>query len=374
MFAVIIAPLGGLIGCASGQPVRVAAPGTVQFEVPTVEADIDFEEVDDEHVEPTPAGPARKQPGLIDAMTEMVDRAQQNATEAFGAFVFQLDDFFAAGQKVDEPNTSFLRVRLDAVRPVLDGFEFDPSVKLRVVLPQTEQRFRLLLSTDDEVSTEADVERVARTTDDEDVSLALRFVRGARDSLDLKLDLGLRQREGLLQLFGRVKTEYRGDLSERWSARFSNRYYFFARTGFEDRLRFDFTRKLGSLDHDRSHFFRSSTTFDWSALDPGTSIGQTLGVYLDLSARSALAIEGVAVYDTELKDDDTEHFRFGEFRLRYRRNFWRPWLFYELHPAVTFPAERDFRRTFNGLARIEVTIGGDALLPLQNAVDGTRRP
>lgn len=299
-------------------------------------------------------------PGIVGRVGLMVEGAQRDATKRFDAFMLGLDDFFAGDSMSEESNTSFLRVRTDVARTTTDSFEFDPSVKLRVVLPRSEQRFRLLFSTEEESGFVGDQIERGVTLDgernQENVSLALRFVRGARNAAQLDFDIGLRQREGLLQVFGRMDARSEKALGLGWKLRASNRYYYFVRSGYDDRLRFDFSRQLGAR---KSRYLLASTTFDWRHGRKGTAIGQSLGIYADLGPRTALALEGLAAYQTQLDEGRRNRFRGTEIRLRFRRNVWRPWFFYELWPAVAWPAERDYRRTWNGLARIEVTIGGE---------------
>lgn len=296
--------------------------------------------------------------GVLASVGGLVERAQQGASARFDAFMFELDDFFAGDLQSDEPNTSYARLRLDAKKPALDNFELDPSIKLRVVLPRSEQRLRLLLDAGDD--REANESEIASESplDEQSLSLALRFVRRARTSGRLDFDLGARQREGLLQLYGRINAEYRDDLGKRGSLRLGNRYYYYARSGFENRLRLDLTR---TLDVSRSRFLRSSTTADWRRGRQGASLGQVLGAYADLGERAAIAVEALAAYDTSLNGDVTDRYRGHELRVRYRQNVWRPWLFYEFWPAVAWPAERGYRRTWNGLLRLEITIGGESV-------------
>ena len=293
--------------------------------------------------------------GMLATVARFVDTAQSNASARLGVFMYELDDFFAGESQSDEPNTSFMRVRLDAKRAPLDGFELDPSVKLRVVLPRSEQRLRLLLSTEDDLDDRSDGVANVTSVDarDQSLSLALRFVRRARDSTRLDADLGTRQREGRLQLFGRFNAEYREKLGERVELRVGNRYYYYSTSGFDDRLQFDLTR---SLSAERSRLLRASTTFDWRKGRKGAHLNQVLGAYADLTAHSAIALEARATYHTALNGEVRERYRGHELRVRYRRNVWRPWLFYEFWPAVTWPAELDYRRTWNGLLRLEITI------------------
>ncbi len=44
-------------------------------------------------------------------------------------------------------------------------------------------------------------------------------------------------------------------------------------------------------------------------------------------------------------------------RLRYRRNFWRPWMFVEVWPAVGWPEERDWQTVLGVRMRLEINFG-----------------
>lgn len=355
--ALALALLLTLSACAATAPVPPS--GTKHIRPPVVAKDIDSAEVADDTIAPPDAGPNTEPDNVFESVGGIVDRAQRGASEQFNAFVHEIDDFFAGDQASDEPNSSFIRLRADAVKPALDSFEVDPTVRLRLVLPNLEKRFRLLLSTEDDLSDSSDeLERVSDDNADENVSLALRFVQSARDNIDVGFDIGARRRDDQFQAFGRVSAEYRRTLTEHWQLRLRNRYFYFWRSGFDNRFRLDFTRDLADVDAFDGSFFRASSTVNARATRSGARLGQSLGVYFDLGAQSALAIEGLATYDTELNDDINQRFRGGEFRLRYRRKLWRPWLFVEFWPAVAWPAERDFRRTWNGLIRVEAIIGG----------------
>ena len=297
--------------------------------------------------------------GMLGDAVRFVDEAQGTASDRFNAFMLDLDGFFAGDVETDESNTSFVRLRVDAVSPAVGRFELDPSVKLRVVLPRTEERVRFLLTTEDELGVAGEgVDEGVELTDasgGESVSFALRFVRGLRTRGDTSVDLGARQRDGRLQIYTRVRLELEERFGDRWEARAANRWYYHYVSGYENQLRLDLSRPL---DRGGRRFFRSTTTFDWERERKGASIGQTFGAYAELSPRTALAAELLGRYDTSVLPGASDRYRGAEARLRLRRNVWRPWFFYELWPSVSWPAETDYRRVWHGLARIEVTIGG----------------
>ncbi len=300
------------------------------------------------------------QAGVLSSVGGAVDGVQQQASERFNRFVIQLDDFFSADEAPGEVNKSWARLRLDTIENSQQDLNFKASVKLRIVLPRAQQRFRLLLSSDDDGQSDSDggasdVNSVSgNQSEDRNVSLALRFIRTARKSSSLNFDLGVRARDQKVQLFARISATNRQELGSGWTSRISNDWFHYSSSGYENKLRFDFRRQLfvrGAV------FFRTSTGFNWRKGRKGAGIGETLGVYSELSPTSALAVEALASYSTALNGENLRRYEGAELRLRFRQNIWRPWFFYEVWPTIYWPSTNDYEPVYGGLIRIEVVIG-----------------
>ncbi len=310
--------------------------------------------------ETTPEPEDEKPLGMVGRATVYVDGAQAKASERLSSFMTQVDGFFSDAAKPEDAvsNQSWARIRLDAKRPGGGDVKVKPSVKIRLVLPETERRFKLLLSTEDDDS-ERVGENVARTREensfnDQNASVALRFIRSARAKGSVKLDLGVRQRDSAVQYFTRLNTGYRGKIWRTWDIGITNSYYYFSKSGFEDNLTFDLRRVFFDTEHT---FFRSFTEFNWRNGRKGSNIGQTLGLYTQFGERKWLALETLAGYYTALNDDVTDRFRGHEIRLRWRHNVWRPWFFYEVWPSVSWPSINGYRKSYGALLRLEVIVG-----------------
>lgn len=299
--------------------------------------------------------------GVIRRSINMADGAQRVASERFGAFMGQVDGFFSnAGSDDDAVSTgSWARIRVEGVRGTNGkSFELKSSVKVRAVLPETERKLKLLISTeDDDVDTSAQEQDLADLGGaDRNASVALRFIRSARENSKVDLDLGLRRQNSRIQFFSRVNLRFRVDFNENWRASLGNSYYYYFITGFENRLSFDLRRKLFSKDR-KDVFFRTFTSVDWENGQEGAVVGHTTGVYWKLGERRSVALEGLASYQTDLEEDETERYRGHQFRARWRHNVGRPWFFYEIWPSVAWPSSADFERTYGILLRAEVIIG-----------------
>ena len=96
-------------------------------------------------------------------------------------------------------------MRVDPYYEQESGSETKANVKLKLILPRSERRFRVLLSTDEQDNQDPDTGTAAASSADEDsnVSFALRFIRKAKDRSGSKFDLGAKVRGGKGQAFFR---------------------------------------------------------------------------------------------------------------------------------------------------------------------------
>lgn len=299
-------------------------------------------------------------PGLFDRVGGFVDDTQRSASEQFTGFVESVDGFFGDGNDSTISNNSWARIRLEADKPGDEDLDLAASLKLRIVLPQSEQRFRLLFSSeDDEENSAVSAAGAARAPDiaresADSASLAIRFVRTARETSSVKFDVGIRQRDGDIQIFGRINTTAEGEMVRRWSGRVSNNYYYYSSSGFENKLRFSVKRPFKSR---YNLLFQTSLGFDWRKGRKGAGIGSTTGLYADVSKRTAIALESLSGYATSLNGDDSARYRGTEIRIRFRQNVWRPWLYYEIWPSMSWPSSNDYERVYGGFLRLEMIIG-----------------
>lgn len=300
--------------------------------------------------------PDNAEMGIVRRSILIVDDAQATASEQFGNFMGQVDGFFSrAGSNEDAvSNESWARIRLDGVRANNEDFEIDPSFKLRAVLPRTERKLKLLVSTEDDEGQETGDRQQVPAGGNQNASLALRFIRTARTKSDINIDIGLRQRDGDVQYFGRLNTRYTFETGDDWAINMSNSYYHYNKSGFENRLAFDFRRRFFERDN---LFFRTYTDFFWEKGIKGALISHTTGLYWQLDSARSLALEGLASYHTSLNSGVTDRFNGHEFRIRWRQNIWRPWLFYEIWPSVAWPSITQYRQANGILVRLEVVIG-----------------
>lgn len=312
----------------------------------------------DENTDNSVADDQDPKPGVLTGVESKIDETHDRISDRFSSFIVQIDDFIGSGTGQENLNTSWARIRLDTIKPGAEPVKLAARVKLRIVLPQSQQRFRLLLDTEDGDASASNSDAAQReqiaSEENSDVALALRFVRTAREQFSLNYDIGARVRDDRAQLFGRLNVAYKRKSKFGFTNEFSNNLTYFSSSGYENRFRLDSRRLFFDRD---SLYFRNSFDISWRKGNKGAGFGETIGFYADLGKRKALAFEGITGYVTSLNEGVTDKYLGVELRLRYRHNIWRPWFYYEIWPSVSWSSSNDYEQAYGGLFRIEVTLG-----------------
>lgn len=288
---------------------------------------------------------------------DAIDAMHAGAGNLLNGFASQIDRYFAEDVIPKKINDTTATVRFDASDSGTGDLSARTRLKLRLVLPRTEQRLRLLLDVDDEDSnddTRSTVEELSDPEEDRDLSLALRFIRQIRTDTEFKADIGARRFEQRLQSFVRLRVDSELEREDGWSFKFINDLRFFQTSSYVNRLSFDFWRPLG---RESLNIFRTSTSFDWRRSINGARIDQTIGVYRELKYGSLLAFEALTGLNTSTNGDIENHFDGLQLQIRYRKNLFRPWFHFEVWPGINFLPENDNEPQFSGLLRVEVQLG-----------------
>lgn len=292
---------------------------------------------------------------LDPTVEEVIDGAHKNASELLNGFASQLDNYFAEETIAEAINDTSATIRFDMADPSNGDFYADGKLKLRLVLPRSQRRIRLLLDVDDEDidNTRSTPTQPLENEEDRRLSLALRFIRKAREGASLNLDIGARRHDKKIQGFARVRASLQNKNEQGWSTKIHNDLRQYYSSGYWNRLSFDAWRntRQGSTT-----VFRTSTSLKWERTDPGVHVDQTVGVYKQLNKGALLAFEALASYNTS--PEEAENYYEGhQLRVRYRRNAFRPWLHFELWPNVSWLTEDNRDPKLGILFRTEVRFG-----------------
>lgn len=281
-----------------------------------------------------------------------------------------IDSFFYDERVEAEENRTNIRLRFDTDIKDGEGLNFRFRVRVRLVLPKMEKRLSLVISGDpDEDIREGTVgdsiggERFD-SSDDRNVTAAFWYSFLDTYKRNLSMQVGARWRDGgpALWLGPRYRQLWTFDP---WAARYTWSLRWFTDVGLESRMRLDFERPVF-----KSWFFRQTTTYDWDQeedvgfkLDDGSTetltvkgfnrLGFSVNLFQPLNRLSILQY-GTGV---EFVDQPENVMSNVTVFVKYRRQIWREWLFFEVTPALEFPWIRDYRTTPSILLRFEGIFG-----------------
>lgn len=271
-------------------------------------------------------------------------RVQQTANK--------IDSFFG-NERIDDEATGN-RVRVRSTLEFAEKGDINTKLKLKAkfTLPNLEDRYNLVFGTEDEegivneIMNSDDVGGIIDEVDDADYSSALRYIITATEKWNSSLDGGVKFRTGV-DPFGRVRTRRSFDL-DGWSMRAAERITWIEDDGWESESSLAAERNLTD-----SLFFRAGGQVTWREDVDGVELEEGLGVTYQIDSRRAVTLRG-GVRSVTRPANTVEEYAVS---LRYRKQFYKDWLYYEIEPRASFPDERDFRFTPTVAVIIEMIFG-----------------
>lgn len=242
------------------------------------------------------------------------------------------DGFFGDPRTLEEnPVGSFVRLRNAARWDQDEGLQYRASVRANVILPRLSERVRLLVARDEEL--EGDYTDTGAFDDPENrTRLGLRFIASERARSRFDVDGTVRVSSGSLNPRVRGRYRYVRGLTDRSLGRFTQSAFWEREEGFGLTTRLDY-----EWLPNRDRLVRWSARGTWSQESEGIDWSTGLVSFRQLDLRSAIRAEVGAWGYTEPRFETEEYF----VALRYRRQFLRHWLFYEIEPEHAWPKDFD---------------------------------
>jgi hypothetical protein len=273
--------------------------------------------------------------------------------------VIRLDDFFGRPNSQKELHTSYSLRWRSSVRLQQDGgFNFGSTLRANVDLSKISDRLQLAISGEDKPDPFAPslpedpgnpgFDRTFRTTRIVNTELRYQLLRTSDTELFLGagVDLALPP-----QLFARARFQHTQKLG---SVLVGFAETLFAKTpyGVGETSEFRMEKLL-----DPKTVLRWASSGTVSQEIEGIEWGSELSLLHEISPSSAVTMIGGAYGNTSFAQWVNNY----RILLRYRRNFLRSWLFYELEPQVAWPRDAggSFPTTYALTLRLEVVFRGD---------------
>ncbi len=256
-----------------------------------------------------------------------------------------MDSFFDDPRHLTESNTTRAKVKLAFEYSRVDNFEFNPSIDLRLNVPNLEHKLNVLITanTDEDFDTESTSTSGTSVADKDELSISLQYFMKTADKYNLSTSVG----GSYDYLYAGIRYRYLQDFGL-WQVRFTDRLRYYTDDGWENKAELDFERHIST-----NWFFRTILTAILAEEEEGIPQSAIIRTYHTINKDNALLYEVGTYFDTEPNYSMTDL----QFKLRYRQRFYRDWLVLELQPYVTFPQDHDRETNPGFVAKLEFDFG-----------------
>lgn len=277
----------------------------------------------------------------------MVDTTQEQASFLLVSAAEWFDNFFSDSRFENEENISRAKLRLHIDYSEEEGFDFSPSVRWRIHLPNLSKRLNLLLFAADDEQLAADQEIPGSDPAEEsfrdNFAAALQYFIETTDKYNISTTFG----GSYDYLYGGMRFRYFQDFGS-WQGRLVERVRYYTDDGWENRFTVDLERQISD-----KWVFRTSGIVYWLESDDNVQHVLSQQLYQHISNTKAFSYELQNVFQTDPDYDLSNTI----VRVRYRQQFYRDWLLFEVAPRVSFPKDNDREAEFAIAFTIEAIFG-----------------
>ena len=288
------------------------------------------------------------------SLASMVDEQHSDLSETVVNLGQRVDRFFGGEHYDREQKTSELRLSMRTLFSE-DGVEFDPKIRFRLALPNTEQRLSVVLeSARNDLFGDSRSEvppGVARDGDD-DVFAGLRYIQRFAEVWNVDADAGVKVKVPP-DPYVRVRggRSWGGELGE---ARLSQSIFWENSDGAGAT-----TELLLQRDLEGPKFLQAVTEATWLDRYQRFFYGQTVILTHTFSEDHAVQFRVGVHGESEPASRLTRYY----VNLPWRRNIYRNWLFLEIRPELLFDEENDFDAQPRLFLELEGYFGDEHVAP-----------
>lgn len=322
-----------------------------------------------EPLEPAEQGPQSEaatspDPGVAEeADRSTLDDVQETVSDRVRKTAVWLDSFLGDERAMAEQNRTTVTLRLDTFVEEREGVDFNLRVNARVVLPQTQDRFHLVLAGyDDQDPSLDEVEQPPGSPANEDRDLGLQYFLKATTVNNIRGEVGLRFNGVQPNPYAGARWRHTFGLGS-WESSAYQRFRWYLEEHWESITTVDFERLLSE-----DVFFRSTTSGSYYEQEPGYFYGQYFSIFHWIDGEGLFTYEWNNYFRTRPEDvlDETQ------LRVRFARRVLKDWILLEIAPQVSWRENIDYEPAFGVLFRFEFFFGGSMIQyhsPLHRPLD-----
>ena len=264
-----------------------------------------------------------------------------------GVDSFFMGDFLDDELIEDESSGSNGRIFLITRRVEGEGVDYQTGVSLKLVLPRTRDRLKLLVETDENEDEQKEGDLIG-TTSNVTYSTAIRVELRDGRRWKTSWDNGVRW-EGEPVYFSRVRAR-RTDYFGEWRSRFLQSLYWRTDDGWGAKLNTSLLRPIDFTRH-----FSTGFNADYLLDNDFAEMEANVAIFDELSHKSAMLYRIAVLGDTEQISKINNHV----FTISYRRKIYKNFVFAEITPELAWPRESNYETTPALNFRLEMIFGPD---------------
>ncbi len=283
-----------------------------------------------------------------------IDKYQQYASAQLVGISNSVDYFFGGIRVDEESNGTFGRLTLLTQVIQDESIKAKPSFRLRIELPGTKKRLKLVFDDGNEETTSAARgSRVNSITqknerDTEGLNAAVRFIVQQKVDWNVNFDTGLKIRIGSpLDPFLRLRAR-RSFYFGNWQLRGVQEFYEYLRRSTVSQTVVDFDYPMGD-----GFLFRFGNGAKWTNELDYFTFSTGFSLFQKLDDKRALSYNAIASGNNEFNSTFTSY----DFFLTYRTLLYKHWFFMEITPGVQYPKIKDFDQTLFAFIEFQALIG-----------------
>jgi len=273
--------------------------------------------------------------------SKIADDSQIKVSERLYKFSTYVDSFFSDSEYEQDSMDSRLRVSVETSFQEHSDPSIRPRLNLSLPLSNSKRKLRLLLqSNDDETQRQENTNinpNLIENSTETSFSSALGLQVLDSRKFDIRADAGIKFYTPI-DPFSKIRMRRSFQFSTA-ELRFTETLEWRDSEGTSSTLRMEIEYPFKT-----SYFFRSSSSIIYWDIDSYWAGSQSFTLYDQLDEKSVIAyiigIQGQNENETHDKKIDIVNYYWIE--TRYRKNFYKDWLFYEISPGFIYPRTYDF--------------------------------
>ncbi len=280
----------------------------------------------------------------------IIEEAHKAVSEQVESTSTSLDRFFGGERIYYESTGSYARLRTGMVVNEGGGLGFSGDLRVKLSLPNTENRLKLLVESNPEEQLDETDNRLQNNplivAQQSTYAAALQAKLRHDEAWDISTDAGIKLRlppDPFVRLRAR-----RSFITQRWVLRATQGLFWFTSQGVGARTRLDMERPFGN-----DYFFRSTSEAIWHNNTDNFDLRQTLALFQEISPRRRAIYQFSAVGESRPLVRSTSYI----LDVRLRQQVHKDWLFVELNPRAEWARDNDFNPAYTLLLLVDVVFG-----------------